>query len=123
MPQNNYKEFVFCTKCHHYPCHCKKSEFIDMHKRPDNNYNTINNSNHNNNCSTVQNESSSTQPNPYSSNSMYYNKCCKKRPRRQNNKFNKINCNTNNCNINSCNSNRRRGFCGISWLLLFLFFL
>lgn len=69
MPPNNYKEFVFCTKCHHYPFHCKK------------------------------------------------------RPRKQNNKFNKINCNTNNCNINSCNSNRRRGFCGISWLLLFLFFL
>ena len=120
MPQNNYKEFVFCTKCNHYPCYCKKPEVINRYKCPANNYNTTNRNNINNNCSTLQN--------PYSVNTMCYNKCCKKRPRKQSNKFNKINYSTNNCiisksNMNSCNSNRKRGFCGLSWLLLFLFFL
>lgn len=122
MPQNNYKEFVFCNKCHNYPCHCKKNEVINMYKRPNNYYNTTTN-NEQNNCSIVQ-----KTDNAYSTNTIYYNKFCKKRPRRKNNKFYKANCNTNNCNINncnmnSCNPNRRRGFCGLSWLLLFLFFL
>ena len=53
MPQNNYKEFVFCNKCHNYPCHCKKNEVINMYKRPNNYYNTTTN-NEQNNCSITK---------------------------------------------------------------------
>lgn len=125
MTYNNYKEFVLCDKCHHCPCYCKKYEVMDMCKRSDKNYNTThdNNLGNNNNCSTVQNTSKSTRPNSSSSNTMHCNNACKKRPRRQKNKYSLKNCNINNCNINNCNSNRRRRFFGLSWLLLFLFFL